>query len=212
MFSYAFSTATTFFHLPVDEEEDKDIQAWSRKYLTWSSSELPTPPSTYPLHPESDSEAVSRAEEERNKTVSAILENDDLYEVLGVEKSKALDKLALRRAYLLRSRACHPDKFSANKTNATLAFQKIAVAYDVLSKPSSKRMYDRRSPYAKYDVFSTRPTGHAEETFRNVVIGIFNDFLDGDLEVIKALLSGFTFPCAYRFFFLIKKLAYRSYQ
>lgn len=81
-------------------------------------------------------------------------------------------------------------KFPVNKTNATLAFQKIAVAYDVLSTPSSKRLYDRRSPFTKYDVFSTRPTGHAEETFRSVVIGIFNDFLDGDLEVIKTLLSG----------------------
>ena len=31
--------------------------------------------------------------------------------------------------------------------------------------------------------------GHAEETFRGVILGIFNDFLDGDLEVIKTLLS-----------------------
>ena len=31
--------------------------------------------------------------------------------------------------------------------------------------------------------------GHAEETFRGVVLGVFNDFLDGDLEVIRTLLS-----------------------
>lgn len=31
--------------------------------------------------------------------------------------------------------------------------------------------------------------GHADETFRSVVLGVFNDFLDGDLEVIRTLLS-----------------------
>ena len=31
--------------------------------------------------------------------------------------------------------------------------------------------------------------GHAEETFKGVILGVFNDFLDGDLEVIRTLLS-----------------------
>ncbi|KAF5392296.1 hypothetical protein D9757_001381 [Collybiopsis confluens] len=183
--------ATTFFHLPVDEEEDKDIEGWSKKYLTWSSSEISSQSSSSSsIEQEVDSKSYSRVEDERNKTVNAILQNDlDLYEVLGVQKSKALDRISLRRAYLLRSRACHPDKFSSNTTNATLAFQKIAIAYDILSNPSSRRMYDRRSPSAYYDVFSTRPTGHAEETFRSAVVGIFNEFLDGDLEVIRTLLK-----------------------
>ncbi|KAJ4479967.1 hypothetical protein J3R30DRAFT_3669743 [Lentinula aciculospora] len=198
MFSYALATGiseiispTNLFHLPVDEEEDKDIEDYQRKYLTWSPKQLSE--SSKPLsfdEPDLYTRSLwSHAEEERNQTVDAILQNDDLYEVLGVEKSKALDKLTLRRAYLGRSKACHPDKFLANKTNATLAFQKIAVAYDILSKPQSRRLYDCRSPYAKYDVFATRPTGHAEETFQSVVIGVFNDFLDGDLEVIRTLLK-----------------------
>ncbi|KAF9067243.1 hypothetical protein BDP27DRAFT_1329231 [Rhodocollybia butyracea] len=187
MLSYAFSSATTFFHLPVDEEEDEAIAGYERKLLTWTSD---TPAPSKSSHEQSrQARFQTEDSEERNKTVNAILEKDDLYEVLGVRKSKAVDKLALRRAYLLRSRACHPDKFPVDKTKATLAFQKIAVAYDVLSNPSSKRSYDRRSPNAKYDMFATRPTGHAEETFRNVVIGIFNEFLDGDIEVIRTLLK-----------------------
>lgn len=79
-------------------------------------------------------------------------------------------------------------KFPDNP-DATYAFQKVAVAYDVLSKPASKRLYDSRSPSASYDAFATRPTGYAEETLRGVVLGVFNDFLDGDLEVIRTLLS-----------------------
>jgi DnaJ-class molecular chaperone len=76
-----------------------------------------------------------------------------------------------------------------NNPDATYAFQKVAVAYDILSKPSSKRLYDNRSPTTTYDVFAARPSGHAEETFRGVVLGVLNDFLDGDLEVIRTLLS-----------------------
>lgn len=33
------------------------------------------------------------------------------------------------------------------------------------------------------------PASHAEETLKGVVLGVFNDFLDGDLEVIRTLLS-----------------------
>ncbi|KAJ3744204.1 DnaJ domain-containing protein [Lentinula detonsa] len=189
MFSYALSTVTNLFYLPVDEEEDKDIEDYQRKYLTWTSDQ-PSRSSKLLTLDEPDSNARrSRAEEERNQTVNDILQNEDLYEVLGVDKSKTLDKLTLRKAYLVRSKSCHPDKSPFNKADATLAFQKIAVAYDILSKPQSRRTYDRRSPYANYDVFASRSTGHAEETFQSVVISIFNDFLDGDLEVIKTLLK-----------------------
>ncbi|KAJ7475676.1 DnaJ domain-containing protein [Mycena latifolia] len=152
MLSYALSSASTYFHLPVDEEEDKDINEYQRKYITW------------------------------------VLAHDDLYQILGVSKSDNLDKMALRRAYLTRSRACHPDKFPDNP-EATYAFQKIAVAYSVLSQPASRRSYDARPPTAKYDAFSAHPAGHAQETFRSIVMGVFDDFLEGDLEMIRTLLK-----------------------
>lgn len=41
--------------------------------------------------------------------MNQVLLNDDLYEILGISKSSSLDKIALRRAYLSRSRACHPE-------------------------------------------------------------------------------------------------------
>jgi curved DNA-binding protein CbpA len=83
----------------------------------------------------------------------------------------------------------HNNSKFPNDPNATYAFQKVAVAYDILSKPSSKRLYDNRSPSSTFDVFAAHPSGHAEETFRGVVLGVLNDFLDGDLEVFKTLLS-----------------------
>ncbi|KAI3604383.1 cre-dnj-16 protein [Moniliophthora roreri] len=189
MLSYALSTASTYFHLPVDEDEDKDILSYERKYLTWTaepsgSSTPSSPSSSSQLSRQQDQEAID------SKTVHSVLANDDLYQILGVSKSTYLDKLALRRAYLSRSRACHPDKFPPTQSPAaTLAFQKVAIAYNILSNPSSRRQYDSRPPQAKYDVFAVRPTGgYADETFRGAVLGVFNDFLDGDMEIVRTFL------------------------
>lgn len=59
----------------------------------------------------------------------------------------------------------------------------------MLSTPHLRRLYDARPPSVAFDVFAARPMGHAEDTFRSVVLGVFNDFLDGDLEMIRTLLS-----------------------
>ncbi|KAF5359581.1 hypothetical protein D9756_003167 [Leucocoprinus leucothites] len=204
MFSYAFNTgsfilarlpllltksaASTYFHLPIDEEEDKDIENYERKYLTWVAE--PSVSADSPSTSSSQSRPPSdlSSESERLETLKSVLSTNCLYEILGVSKDSSLDKITLRRAYLARSRACHPDKFPDNP-DATHAFQKVAVAYDVLSKPSHKRVYDTRSTDSTYDVFAMHPSSHAEETFKGVVLSVFNDFLDGDLEVIRTLLK-----------------------
>jgi hypothetical protein len=38
----------------------------------------------------------------------------------------------------------------------------------------------------------------AEETLRTVIVGIFNDFLDGDLEMVRTLLRRFSSIIAVR--------------
>jgi len=75
-----------------------------------------------------------------------------------------------------------------NNPEATYAFQKVSVAYNVLSDPSSKRIYD--SHPASHEFSSNMPgaTMRAEETLRTVIIGILNDFLDGDIEMVRTLL------------------------
>ncbi|KAJ6607368.1 DnaJ domain-containing protein [Mycena sp. CBHHK59/15] len=189
MLSYALSTATTYFHLPVDEQEDKDIDEYQRKYITWVAEPSAGASSSSSSSPSSSSVPSSPPlNAQRTAALSEVLANDDLYRILGVSKSDNLDKLTLRRAYLTRSKACHPDKFP-NNPEATYAFQKIAVAYSVLSQPASRRSYDARSPLSKYDAFSAHPTGHAQETFRSIVMGVFDDFLEGDLEMIRTLLK-----------------------
>ena len=119
--------------------------------------------------------------------------------------------MELRRAYLSRSRACHPEYVSTarsfhiglepfpphfllhyskfpNNPEATYAFQKVSVAYNVLSNPASKRAYDLHPAANEFSGNTSGSAMGAEETLRTVVIGIFNDFLDGDLEMVRTLL------------------------
>ena len=97
--------ASTYFYLPVDENEDNDIEAYERKYLTWVAEPSGLDPSC-----SSSSSASARClVEEKSETLNAVLSTDDLYEILGVKKSSSLEKNTLRRAYLARSKACHPE-------------------------------------------------------------------------------------------------------
>lgn len=53
-------------------------------------------------------------------------------------------------------------------------------------------MYDSRSTQTPFDFFASRNYPQAEETFRSVVIGVINDMLDGDLEMVRTLLCEFS--------------------
>lgn len=81
---------------------------------------------------------------------------------------------------------------------ATLAFQKVSVAYDLLSSPDSKRTYDAKlrtrstTPTSdnEEDIFSiARPAQHAHDTFYGVLGAVFADFMEGDFEMIRVFLS-----------------------
>ncbi|KAI0784461.1 hypothetical protein C8Q75DRAFT_809950 [Abortiporus biennis] len=196
--SKILDSASSYFYLPIEEDFD-ETDYRGTKHISWSSSSdtLDSDDSEENLSFDSSTISHTSSSPEYNASKSSsrppksravikeVLAQEDLYKILGVSRNSRIDRLALRRAYLTRSKACHPDKFPGNP-EATEAFQKVAVAYDVLSKPSSKRMYDSAPP-SPYN-FASHPYQHAEETFRSVVLGVFNDFLDGDLETVRTLL------------------------
>ena len=93
-------TASTYFYLPVDEEEDRVIQNYQRKYLTWVAE--PSDASSSSPHHDTD--------ERDDSVVKIVVSNDDLYIILGLSRQPTLDKISLRRAYLSRSKACHPEQ------------------------------------------------------------------------------------------------------
>jgi hypothetical protein len=109
--------ASAFFHLPIDDEphpsepSTSTISHSNSRSLSWtnaagSSSSYSDDTPIRSLSP------VSSRTRHRNQEIADILEQKDLYNILGLSRAAASDKMELRRAYLSRSRACHPEYVS----------------------------------------------------------------------------------------------------
>jgi molecular chaperone DnaJ len=71
---------------------------------------------------------------------------DDYYKTLGVDRKA--DAEAVRKAYRRLARKHHPDVNPGDKS-AEERFKRIAEAYEVLSDPKKRQMYDRVGYYAE---------------------------------------------------------------
>ena len=65
----------------------------------------------------------------------------DYYQILGV--SKDADDNALKKAYRKQAMRWHPDKNQDNKSEAEAKFKDISEAFEVLSDPQKREIYDR---------------------------------------------------------------------
>lgn len=68
----------------------------------------------------------------------------DYYEVLGVSKTATDDEL--KRAYRKLAKQYHPDANPDNKEEAEKKFKEINEAYETLSNPQKRKMYDQFGP------------------------------------------------------------------
>ncbi|KAE8267728.1 hypothetical protein A4X09_0g4618 [Tilletia walkeri] len=146
----------------------------------------------------------SAADQAKLAVIDSIIAEQDLYKVLGLRRNAKADEV--RRAFLNRSRVCHPDKFP-NYPASTIAFQKVSFAYETLSKPSSRRIYDV-SGRTDFAAAMNSPSGSSafaaatgagfggpgaasssEETLNGVLYSVFCEFMEGDFEMIRVLVN-----------------------
>src|SRR5690349_7655889 len=94
----------------------------------------------------------------------------DYYEVLGVPRTAKDDEI--RKVYRKLARKHHPDLNPGDKTSEE-RFKKVQEAYDVLSDPKKKQMYDQVGFYSENGM----PAGGARGSGPNMGFGGF-DFSD----------------------------------
>jgi DnaJ-class molecular chaperone len=84
---------------------------------------------------------------------------EDYYKILGVAKSASSEEL--QKAYRKLARKYHPDLHADSdekeKQRAKQEFQKVQQAYDVLSDPKKRKMYDQMGP--GFDQMGGNPFG-----------------------------------------------------
>ncbi|ORX92955.1 DnaJ-domain-containing protein [Basidiobolus meristosporus CBS 931.73] len=119
--------------------------------------------------------------QEALELVEEILTESNLYRILGVSSSANTEEI--RRAYISRSRVCHPDKLPGN-SKATEAFQKISTAYETLSNTNSRKTYDN---------YGTKINSlDSEETLSSALLHIFNEFMEGDFEHLLSIVGKYS--------------------
>lgn len=66
--------------------------------------------------------------------------DDDFYKILGIEKSASTEQI--KKGYKKGALKWHPDRNPNNQEEATEKFKIVSEAYDILSNPEKRKIYD----------------------------------------------------------------------
>lgn len=123
----------------------------------------------------SQGEAKSNDDEECEK----IIKSHDYYQILGITKEASPDEM--KKAYKKMAIKFHPDKNHSSK--AEEAFKKIATAYQTLSDPEKKKLFDKYGSEEEYreKVYQAHKQQYEEEEEIDP-FDIFQMFMGGGID------------------------------
>ena len=113
----------------------------------------------------------------------------DYYEVLGVDKNASEEEL--KKAYRKLAKKYHPDANPDNKKEAEAKFKEVNEAYEVLSNPEKRKMYDQFGTADPHSGSSGAggPFGNGTYTYSTSGFSGFDDF--GDLgDIFSSFFGG----------------------
>lgn len=110
----------------------------------------------------------------------------DFYEILGVEKTATDEEL--KKAYRKLAKKYHPDANPDNKKEAEEKFKEVSEAYETLSNPQKRKMYDQFGPDGPQGFGEGNPGGGYYSYSTSGFDG-FSDF--GDLgDIFSSFFGG----------------------
>ena len=110
---------------------------------------------------------------------------DNHYIVLGIETDA--DFATMRRAYRARALETHPDRFSGDPTKAE-EFKRIAIAFNTLSDPISRRDYDLLQGALNTDLPPSSDTASRRPEDAGSILDTYVD------DTLEELIVGNTVP------------------
>lgn len=104
----------------------------------------------------------------------------DYYQVLGIEENA--DKDAIKKAYRAKSLEYHPDKCTADKEECQTKFIEVSTAYEVLSDPEKRKIYNEHGEEGLKEGGGGGQTGEqARQMFRQ----FFGREPDGNVRIVN---------------------------
>ncbi len=103
----------------------------------------------------------------------------DYYEVLGISRNANADEL--KKAYRKLALKYHPDKNQHGDKEAEEKFKEVSEAYEVLSTPKKRQMYDQFGHAGMGGGFGQNPFGGMGDagSFQDLFNDVFGDFFGG---------------------------------